>query len=76
MLLVVQLDLMANVTKQPRSKIQPPHEPTYAVVASLEGLQLTAITQDVEDLLSVALESPRGGSLEGKSQLLLPMKKV
>ena len=26
------------------------------------------------NLLSVALESPRGGSLESKSQLLLPMK--
>ena len=31
---------MANVTKQLRSKIRPPHEPTFQWDASLEGLQL------------------------------------
>ena len=50
----------------------PPHDSLFSG-RFLWGL---AITQDVANLLSVALESPRGGSLESKSQLLLPMKKV
>ena len=48
---------MANVTERLRSKIQPPHELTYHLCSGrfLRGL---AIAQDVENLLSVALEVP------------------